>query len=74
MYVPARQLSRAPSQHRKRSPDLAFKVEYTMQEVVEESADRTVQVSLLTASVAMFPHKLRAATEACRFMTMPSRI
>ena len=47
--VAAGQLARPPREHRQRAPDLAFEMEHAVREVVEEGAERPVDVGMLAA-------------------------
>src|SRR6266567_663901 len=66
--VAPRQLAGLPRQQRQRPPDLAFEVQHTMNEIVEEGRKRTADVVVLTASVAVGARKQCAAIEAVRLV------
>ncbi len=66
----ARQLARAPGQHRQGVPDPAFEMEDPMQQVVEERAETAMDVCRLPAGMAVRPDKRRAAIQASRLMGM----
>src|SRR4051794_21474451 len=62
--IAPRQLAGLPREHRQRAPDLAFEVEQPLDEVVEESDHRPVDMRLLAARRAIGPGQLRLAIKA----------
>ena len=72
--VLAGQLARPPGEERQAPPELAFEMEYAVEQVVEEGAKRAVDVRRLAASVAMAADQLRSAIEASALMRMPSAL
>ena len=69
--VIAGQLTRLECQHRQCPPDLAVKVEDTVQQVVEERADGAVEMRLLPAIMAMRSDQLGPAVKAGVFVEVP---
>src|SRR5690606_3805278 len=65
------QLAGPERQERQRVPDLALEMQRAVQQVVEESAERAVDVRLLPAGVAVRADQLGAAVEAGRLVGVP---
>ena len=62
--VAAGELAGAPGEQGQGAPDLAFEMEHAVKQIVEEGAERTVDVALLPAPMAIRSGKLGAAIQA----------
>ena len=60
------QLARTPGEHRQGSPDLALEIEHAVEQVLEEAAQRAVDVRFLAAGMAILAGQLGPAIEAVR--------